>query len=140
MSADISSLPAYDEIWVPSDIQEFGERHGIPTFADATYRNGYMAGAKEAADRIASLEAALAQRDKCIAQLKAAGYGKPIIRRVERAPLVFDDSTDAASCWHCHGTGRHEGKFAGPGWPLCGHCGGTGRAASLSSSKQKDGE
>lgn len=35
---------AYDEIFVPSDIQEFGERHSIPTFGAATYRNGFMAG------------------------------------------------------------------------------------------------
>lgn len=26
---------------VPADIREFGERHGIPNFAEATYRNGY---------------------------------------------------------------------------------------------------
>ncbi len=34
----------YDEIYVPSDIQEFGERHGIPNFGNATYRNGFLAG------------------------------------------------------------------------------------------------
>jgi hypothetical protein len=38
----------YSDISVPSDIQEFGERHGIPTFADVTYRNGYMDGYRAA--------------------------------------------------------------------------------------------
>ena len=34
----------YSDIFVPSDIQEFGERHNIPTFSDVTYRNGFMDG------------------------------------------------------------------------------------------------
>lgn len=37
----------YETISVPSDIQEFGERHGIPTFSDATYRNGFVDGFRE---------------------------------------------------------------------------------------------
>jgi len=41
-------VPAYDEIHIPSDIQEFGERHGIPTFGAATYRNGFMDGFRAA--------------------------------------------------------------------------------------------
>lgn len=35
---------AYDDIHVPADIQEFGDRHSIPQFANATYRNGFMDG------------------------------------------------------------------------------------------------
>lgn len=38
----------YSDISVPSDIQEFGERHGIPTFSDVTYRNGFMDGFRTA--------------------------------------------------------------------------------------------
>lgn len=38
-----------DEIDIPPDIQEFGIRHKIPEFSNATYRNGFMAGLREAA-------------------------------------------------------------------------------------------
>lgn len=34
----------YDAIPVPSDIAEFGARHNIEQFGNATYRNGFMEG------------------------------------------------------------------------------------------------
>lgn len=39
------------------------------------------------------------------------------------------DRTPNASCWHCNGTGRHQGIFSSnPYWPLCAACDGTGKA------------
>lgn len=46
--------PAYDDIWVPPDLQEFGDRHKIRNFADATYRNGYLDGFRAAREAIVS--------------------------------------------------------------------------------------
>lgn len=31
-------------------------------------------------------------------------------------------------CEFCWGTGRHQGKCGGPGWPQCGFCGGSGKS------------
>lgn len=33
-----------------------------------------------------------------VAELEAAGYGKPVIRQVERAPLVYDGACDDERC------------------------------------------
>ena len=42
----------YEKIPIPPDIQEFGERHKIPEFANATYRNGYVDGYNDALRRM----------------------------------------------------------------------------------------
>lgn len=38
----------------------------------------------------------------------------------------YQDSDD--KCVPSSGTGRHQGAFGGPGWPMCGYCGGTGKS------------
>lgn len=40
--------PAYDAIHIPPDIADFGARHKIEEFGNATYRNGYMDGYRAA--------------------------------------------------------------------------------------------
>ena len=76
----------YDEISVPADIQEFGERHGIPTFAAATYRNGYAQCARDhAADAgelfqtMNAMEAALRQCQSVLAMLISGSPSGPAI-------------------------------------------------------------
>lgn len=49
-------------------------------------------------------------------------------------PVHYDLIQDAVKeemekCEFCFGTGRHQGKFSGPGWPLCAHCNGDGKIA-----------
>ncbi|WP_332116014.1 hypothetical protein [Azorhizobium caulinodans] len=51
------------EASVPPDIQEFGIRHGIPNFAEATWVAGYYAALRASSDRIASLEAEVERLD-----------------------------------------------------------------------------
>jgi hypothetical protein len=71
---------------VPADIQEFGERHGIPTFAAATYRNGYEQCARDHASNAADLfrrmndmEAALNQCQKVLAMMVHPKGGESIM-------------------------------------------------------------
>ncbi len=68
--------PSYDEILVPADIQEFGDRHKIPEFANATYRNGYMDGFRadrgDVREEIRSVEACLDDAVKWLVALAGA--------------------------------------------------------------------
>jgi len=62
-------------------------------------------------ENIRALLAELDRRAERIVELEKAGYGKPVIRRVERAPLVFDNARDDERCrWPdctCYGPQAH---------------------------------
>lgn len=45
---DYNDVLGYSDIYIPPDIQEYGQRHKIPEFANATYRAGYIDGFRAA--------------------------------------------------------------------------------------------
>lgn len=89
LAAPVSQEPVvkpvdYEKIDIPADIREFGERHKIPEFGNATYRNGYVDGYRFAVN--------------CIASPQPLTKGEPSEAEVERPnwPAIYKDVSHAA--------------------------------------------
>lgn len=49
-----------------------------------------------------------------------------VVTTAHGVPLPIQPRNEPEECSRCSGTGRHQGAFGGPDWPLCGACEGTG--------------
>ncbi len=77
---DTAALRAAAEKNCPADVREWGQRHGIPVFAEATWQDGYIAGGRALLDRLAAAELDVARADSL-----AHGYTDEIAQTHTRA-------------------------------------------------------